>query len=462
LLGRLLGIGISQADCQQDAAPDQFNARDQGRLAAGLTKPCGQARYRHAVQSQHALPDGPSLSDRVGAEQDPGHTDGQERHGHGHRLGQAQACFHPEPVQADEQPVQQPPQHESPGRSMPEAADDHGKGRCQQSSGKAVAVAAQRDIDVVAQEPGQRPVPALPEVGDADRLIRGIEVLRQSNAEQQADADGHVRIAREVEIDLQAIADRGHPGFEERQDGIGRKQRIDMLGDAVGDDAFLKQADREQEQPLGELPGVKRHALAQLRHDVRVVQDRAGDQVREERNREREAPRTEVLDLTLVAVDQPGDDLKGEKRQAQWQHQLKHRVGRADGQIPVFQPEIGVLKIAEQTDVIGQPHDQQRPGPGFRYLLAQVEIADGVADQQGHIARVPPAVEVNRAEDHEPLRIPFALQGVQAPPARDGERQEKVKEFRRIKQHKAAKTGLNKAVMLMLPLNACRVKRHRF
>jgi hypothetical protein len=43
LLCRLLGIGISQADCQQDATPDQFDAGDQGCLSAGLTKPRGDA-----------------------------------------------------------------------------------------------------------------------------------------------------------------------------------------------------------------------------------------------------------------------------------------------------------------------------------------------------------------------------------------------------------------------------------
>ena len=49
----------------------------------------------------------------------------------------------------------------------------------------AAAVSAERDVEVVAQPPRQRHVPATPEVLDRRRGVRAVEVQREAEAEQQ-------------------------------------------------------------------------------------------------------------------------------------------------------------------------------------------------------------------------------------------------------------------------------------
>ncbi|MNF95653.1 hypothetical protein D3C84_784160 [compost metagenome] len=88
---------------------------------------------------------------------------------------------------------------------MPEASQQHGDHQVEQAPGFAAAVAAQGDVQVVPQEARQGDMPAPPELGDVAGAVGGEEVQRQDHAEHPGQADGHVRIAGEVEIQLQAV-----------------------------------------------------------------------------------------------------------------------------------------------------------------------------------------------------------------------------------------------------------------
>ena len=82
--------------------------------------------------------------------------------------------------------------------------------------GEAVAIAAERDVEVVAQEARQRHVPAAPEILQRHGAVGHVEILRQHDAEQQGEAERHVGVAGEVEIDLEGEAERRLPGLEPR------------------------------------------------------------------------------------------------------------------------------------------------------------------------------------------------------------------------------------------------------
>ena len=69
-------------------------------------------------------------------------------------------------VHDQEQPVQPAPQHEVPRRAVPQPAQQHRRHQVDIAPRLAAPVAAQRDIDVVAQETAQRDVPAAPELAD--------------------------------------------------------------------------------------------------------------------------------------------------------------------------------------------------------------------------------------------------------------------------------------------------------
>lgn len=69
-------------------------------------------------------------------------------------------------------------------------------------------------------------MPAPPEVRDGIGQIGVVEVFRQREAEHPAKAEGHVGVAREVEENLQRIANRAEPHFPRRQRHGGQHEHL--------------------------------------------------------------------------------------------------------------------------------------------------------------------------------------------------------------------------------------------
>ena len=76
-----------------------------------------------------------------------------------------------------------------------------------------MAIAAQGDVEIVAQEMGQGDVPAAPEFNNALGPVGAEEVSRQTDPDHEGERRRHVRIAGEVEIDLRRIGQHAQPGF---------------------------------------------------------------------------------------------------------------------------------------------------------------------------------------------------------------------------------------------------------
>lgn len=185
-------------------------------------------------------------------------------------------------VDAQIQAVQSAPGDEGPPRAVPKAAEEHGEHEVAVAHEPPGAVAAERDIEVVAQEGRQSHVPAPPEFNDVGGLVRRVEVHRQDDAEHTRGADRHVGIAREVEIELQRVGERAAPGFEKAERvtrGRGGENGGGILGDTVGKDGFLEQADGEDAEADGHVlrPRGERAGLHELRQHVAVMHDRAGN-----------------------------------------------------------------------------------------------------------------------------------------------------------------------------------------
>ena len=111
------------------------------------------------------------------------------------------------------------------------------------------AVAAEGNIDVIAQEAGQGDVPAPPELADRGGAVGGGEVQRQGEAEHEGEADRHVRIAGEVEVDLQCVGARGSPGLGQagmRPGGDAGEHRVTHASQGIGDGSLLGQTHQEQ------------------------------------------------------------------------------------------------------------------------------------------------------------------------------------------------------------------------
>ena len=97
------------------------------------------------------------------------------------------------------------------------------------------AVAAERDVEVVAQPARQRHVPAPPEVLERQRPVGGVEVLREADAEQQRAADGDVGVAGEVGVDLDGVGVDADEQLERTVRGRRAEDGVDELG---GDDSW--------------------------------------------------------------------------------------------------------------------------------------------------------------------------------------------------------------------------------
>src|SRR5580698_7590245 len=98
--------------------------------------------------------------------------------------------------------VQRAPDHESPVSSVPQPAYGKGYEQVEVEPRRAHAIAAERNVDIVAEPGGERDVPALPELAIALREVRMIEVGHELKAHNPGASDGDVGVAGEIGVDL--------------------------------------------------------------------------------------------------------------------------------------------------------------------------------------------------------------------------------------------------------------------
>src|SRR5947209_6029735 len=140
-------------------------------------------------------------------------------------------------------------------------------------------IAAERDIEIVAQPKRQGYVPTPPEFDERARRIRLAEIPRQSYSQQQGQPDCHVGIAAEIAVNLAREAINPEQQGASVNGSFGCKYLIDNLAERIGDDKFFEKTQGEQgnaEGDLGPPHGVK---LPKLRDQLARAQDRARDQV---------------------------------------------------------------------------------------------------------------------------------------------------------------------------------------
>ena len=94
---------------------------------------------------------------------------------------------------------------------MPEAAEQHGEEEVDVGACIAAAITAKWDVEIVAKPGGEGDMPSSPEVGEGRCAVGGIEVLREDEAEHEAEADRHIGVAAEVEVDLHGVAEGAEP-----------------------------------------------------------------------------------------------------------------------------------------------------------------------------------------------------------------------------------------------------------
>ena len=172
------------------------------------------------------------------------------------------------------------PDDERPGRAVPEAGQQEDDEQVAVGRGAAAPVAAERDVDVVAEPARERHVPAPPEVGDRLRAEYGpVEVLGKPEAEHPAEADRHVGVAGEVEVDLQRVGERAEPRRRRGQSGrASAKAGVGRAARACRRSAPSSQRpSAKRRTPSAKSSSWSRAGVGQLVGDLVVAHDRPGD-----------------------------------------------------------------------------------------------------------------------------------------------------------------------------------------
>ena len=164
------------------------------------------------------------------------------------------------------------------------------------------AVASHRYVDIVAEEAAERNVPAAPEIADGVAAVGVTEVLVEVETKAAANADSHVAVAREVEINLESESQNTYPCTRGRQRGkASNKELLGNLGELVGQDDLLAKTNEEAVDALCKIRG--RHmAPSYLLGHRAVAHNRAGNELREHRYIEQQTQKA-LLNGRLAAID---------------------------------------------------------------------------------------------------------------------------------------------------------------
>ena len=249
-------------------------------------------------------------------------------------------------------------------------------------------------------------MPPPPELGDRRRLVGGVEVLGEMESQQQGNADGHVRVAREVAVDLQRI------GVDARQTlEAGVKQRLvedavhEVERDVVRDDRLLEQSREDQEDSRPEHRARNHRVAADLRDEVACADDRAGHELREEREVEEVfQPVRKGLELAAVDVDRVAHRLEDEERDADRQEDvLELEESGPEHLVGDLHQEVGVLEVAEHAEIDRHAQGYECTSDAASFGAGEgpgdQEIDRGGEDQQQEIDAARLVVEVEREED---------------------------------------------------------------
>ena len=348
---------------------------------------------QHAQQVQRA-------AHRLGAEEDPGQADelegeetGQEFPPPRRRMLAAGRALN-QAGEGHRHAVHRAPQHEFPLGAVPQAAQEHRQPEIQIGAPGAVPAAAQRNVQVVAEPGRQTDVPAPPEVARVQRDVRPVEVERDFIAQQQRRADGDVRIAGKIAVDLHRVAVDRRQHLPTGVHFGQRKHAVDQIDrQEIGDDHLLEQPGHNQPQRAAAFLLIQARLVVELRQQVGGAHDRPGDKLREEAHVQQVFVITvRRLQLAAIQVDDVAHHLEGVKADADGQDHVQpqpdrieaeplHRLGNVD------QEKVGVFENRQNAEVHRDRHGQQQLAfetmVGQRHRPAEEEIQRrGKPDQQ--------------------------------------------------------------------------------
>lgn len=273
-------------------------------------------------------------------------------------------------------------------------------------------------------------MPAPPEIDDRGGLVGRVEVERQLDVEKPSQSESHVGVPGKVEVDLEGVAEGAAPGLEKGQPPAAVEDARHPWGERVGDDQFLEEPQGEQGQPHGQVAVAQAEGpqAGELGHDLVVADDGARDELGKEGDEEGVMDEGVLLGQPLAAVDEIGDLLEGEKRDAQGEEYVSRHPLQATETGQVLHEEVGVFEVADQGEVDGDAGVE--PGPASAAAFDQappgVVEEDGKKDEEDE-GRIPVGIKDQRGDGEQGQghvgKPPMRGESEEGP--RDGKKDEK-------------------------------------
>ena len=305
--------------------------------------------------------------------------------------------------------VPQPPEDEGPVRSVPNAGEEPDHQQVEKMPPGTYPIAAQGDVHIIPEPGGQRDVPPAPEIGNGYRQIGLVEVLQEVEAKHPPQADGHIAVAGEIEIDLQSVGYRSQPSHGNRNRCQFVKSCISDDRHAVGQDHFFAKALDKARYSLAEiLPGLL--PAVDLRGNGLVTDDRSGDELWEKGHVKPHVQDTALGGRFLpIDVDDVAHGLEGIEGDANGQG--KPYFGQGQSQCAqVFTYEAQVLEYEQPRQVQHHRRRQEDPPvPSARlHPQPQPPVGSDRGQQQQHIHLLPPSVEKEGYHHQQHIAESFA------------------------------------------------------
>ena len=215
---------------------------------------------------------------------------------------------------------------------------------------RALAVAAERNVDIFAEPCSERDVPPAPEVGHASRHIRIVEVFQKLKAEHFAHAYRHIGVAREVEINLEHKRKSAQPRRKHRR-VFHDLDRVPQRADIVCQKHFFAKTYAESLHPLRKLFRRAVSVFKLLRHAL-ITHDGSRDKLRKHRDVSREVDDV-FLHLRVVAVNvyRIGHRLERVERNAYRKRKFQKLNVKSEYVVDIRQEEVEILEKSEYSEV---------------------------------------------------------------------------------------------------------------
>ena len=203
-------------------------------------------------------------------------------------------------------------------------------------------------------------------------------------AEEEGEADGDVRVAAEVEVDLEGVADEPVPGVG-GPERAGAETGVGDLAAGVGDQDLLREAEADERDSASE-PLRRMDAADELVREVAEPDDRARHEMRKHRDvagEVREVPARRGL--PAVDVDRVAERLEGIEADAERQRDAEGRLPggareaeSADEPVEALDAEVEVLEKPEHREV-GDDRDDDRAALEARPRSPDLQLRNGGA-----------------------------------------------------------------------------------